>query len=78
MVSHKLETVHFARLTAPHPLALERCPLTGFIKETQATAEVESWHALQHTPQGVHPASSRFLINWLTHHIRPPKPQNFP
>ncbi|MBP2215145.1 bifunctional diguanylate cyclase/phosphodiesterase [Arthrobacter sp. CAN_C5] len=68
----------FARLTAPHPLALERCPLAGFIKETQATAEVESWHALQHTPQGVHPASSRFLINWLTHHIRPPKPQNFP
>jgi diguanylate cyclase (GGDEF)-like protein/PAS domain S-box-containing protein len=60
----------FARLAAPHPLDLPRCPLTRFIGGIGAAAEVVAWHALQHSPQGMHPASSRFLINWFTHRIR--------
>jgi diguanylate cyclase (GGDEF)-like protein/PAS domain S-box-containing protein len=60
----------FARLAAPHPLDLARCPLTRFISNIGAGTEAESWHALQHLPQGMHPASSRFLIDWFTHRIR--------
>ncbi|MHA7285927.1 putative bifunctional diguanylate cyclase/phosphodiesterase [Arthrobacter sp. MDT3-44] len=60
----------FARLAAPHPLDLARCPLTRFIGGAEAGTEVESWHALQHSPQGMHPASSRFLIDWFTQGIR--------
>lgn len=63
----------FARLDAPHPLDLESCPLTCFIDKTEATAGLESWHALQHAPEGMHPASSRFLIDRLTHDIRTSK-----
>jgi diguanylate cyclase (GGDEF)-like protein/PAS domain S-box-containing protein len=76
----------FARLAAPHPLELARCPLTRFIADTHpdldrcslAGAEreddsfVDEWHALQHAPQGMHPASSRFLIEWFTRHIQTP------
>ncbi|MBG6226616.1 diguanylate cyclase (GGDEF)-like protein/PAS domain S-box-containing protein [Arthrobacter sp. CAN_A2] len=71
----------FVRLAAPHPLNLDQCPLTHFIHTTStdtdtspetcltidAGPDVESWHELQHTPQGVHPTSSRRLIDWLTH-----------
>ncbi|WP_159620643.1 putative bifunctional diguanylate cyclase/phosphodiesterase [Arthrobacter zhaoguopingii] len=64
----------FARLAAPHPLELQRCPLTRFIDDTGAAAEVKAWHALQHSQTGMHPASSRLLIDWLTHRIRTPQP----
>lgn len=77
----------FARLAAPHPVELPRCPLTRFIKNTTTVppdslaqhelqledaspiSQVEAWHASQHTPQGMHPASSRLLIDWLTHRV---------
>jgi diguanylate cyclase (GGDEF)-like protein/PAS domain S-box-containing protein len=68
----------FARLGAPHPLDLSECPLTSFIRDHADTdpdkpldigLEAESWHALQHAPEGMHPGSSRFLINWLIKHI---------
>ncbi len=62
----------FARLASPHPLDLQQCPLTRFIRGGEVTTEVESWHALQHTSQGIHPAASRLLIGWLTHQVRPP------
>lgn len=74
----------FARLAAPHPLTLALCPLTRFIHninadvesrtglELEEPAKVDEWHKLQHAPQGMHPASSRFLIDWLTRHIHPP------
>ncbi len=65
----------FARLDAPHPLELHRCPVTRFISNATAGPEVESWHALQHSPQGNHPASSRLLIDWLTDHITTSTPQ---
>jgi diguanylate cyclase (GGDEF)-like protein/PAS domain S-box-containing protein len=68
------------RVAAPHPLDLEHCPLTRFIHDTdtsadeEARADVETWHALQHTPQGVHPAAGQLFIKWLTHliHVRAP------
>lgn len=72
----------FARLNSPHPLDLEKCPLTRFIHQTpsssggelntgiSADADAESWHARQHATQGVHPVSSRLLIRWLTQHIQ--------
>lgn len=68
---------HFARLAAPHPLELPHCPLTRLINNATAGPEVESWHALQHTPQGVHPAANRLLIDWLTQHISTSTPQDF-
>ncbi len=61
----------FARLAASHPLQQDRCPLTQFLDEQEATEEVKSWHALQHAPEGMHPAPSRFLIHWLAEGIRP-------
>lgn len=67
----------FARLAAPHPLELPRCPLTRFIHNATAGPEVESWHALQHTPQGTHSAANRLLIDWLKQHIPTSKPQDF-
>lgn len=60
----------FARLAAPHPLDLDRCPLTRFIASEDESENVRDWHARQHGPTGMHPASSRFLIDWLTAHIR--------
>ncbi|TDW31222.1 putative bifunctional diguanylate cyclase/phosphodiesterase [Cryobacterium psychrophilum] len=65
----------FARLAAPHPLELDRCPLTRFLHEANASAEVEAWHAQQHEAPGIHPGSSKFLIDWLTPHIREHSPQ---
>ena len=59
----------FARLAAPHPLAISECPLTSFIANADPNREVESWHALQHTPQGVHSPATRFLINWFIQRI---------
>lgn len=65
----------FARLSSPHPLGVQGCPLTRYINTTTATnastnPDVESWHALQHSPNGINPAASRLLVNWLTHHIQ--------
>lgn len=79
----------FARLAAPHPLDLVHCPLTGFIlatntdhetdgqieHEEESSSGVDEWHALQHSPQGMHPASSRLLIDWLTRHIHTSRPE---
>jgi diguanylate cyclase (GGDEF)-like protein/PAS domain S-box-containing protein len=76
----------FARLAAPHPLELVRCPLTRFIEDTNTDHSTESqadhkhdkrsyvdeWHALQHGSEGMHPASSRLLIDWLTRQIHTP------
>ncbi|WP_104182278.1 bifunctional diguanylate cyclase/phosphodiesterase [Arthrobacter sp. B0490] len=60
----------FARLAAPHPLELTICPLTRFLAGNAAPPEVTAWHARQHSPQGMHPASSRLLTRWFTDHIR--------
>lgn len=65
----------FARLAAPHPLELDRCPLTRFINEANAFAEVKRWHAQQHEIPGMHSGSSQFLIDWLTALIRDHSPQ---
>lgn len=59
-----------ARLAAPHPLEIDRCPLTHFIDDANVSAEVNSWHAQQHGLPGIHPGSSQFLIDWLTRQIR--------
>jgi diguanylate cyclase (GGDEF)-like protein/PAS domain S-box-containing protein len=73
----------FARLAAPHPLELTHCPLTRFISdihpdldggrligaELESASSADEWHALQHSAQGMHPASSRLLIEWLTRQI---------
>jgi diguanylate cyclase (GGDEF)-like protein/PAS domain S-box-containing protein len=70
-----------ARVAAPHPLDLEHCPLTRFIRDTYRDSgagtcvEVNSWHTLQHTPQGTHSASSQLFIQWLTDLIKPPTSQ---
>ncbi|MCU1633894.1 MAG: hypothetical protein JWM61_2546 [Micrococcaceae bacterium] len=66
----------FARLAAPHPLELEHCPLTRFVRSIGTTSEAEPWHALQHSAQQMHPASSQYLIQWLTEQIHAPGPQN--
>lgn len=82
----------FARLAAPHPLELARCPLTRFIYDINTdldtgsatdsvlndASQVDEWHALQHAPQGMHPASSRHLIGWLTRRIQSPTELDFP
>ena len=75
----------FARLSSPHPLGTQGCPLTHYITTATATpadsgtsSDVESWHALQHAPNGMHPAASRLLIQWLTHHIQAPTPNQEP
>jgi diguanylate cyclase (GGDEF)-like protein/PAS domain S-box-containing protein len=60
----------FARLAAPHPLEPGLCPLTRFLTINAAPPEVTAWHERQHAPQGAHPASSRLLTRWFTHHIR--------
>ncbi|AOT04290.1 hypothetical protein ASPU41_14155 [Arthrobacter sp. U41] len=65
----------FARLAAPHPLELDRCPLTHFIHDANASAEVNPWHAQQHEIPGIHPDSNQFLIDWLTRQIREHSPQ---
>ncbi|WP_181035073.1 bifunctional diguanylate cyclase/phosphodiesterase [Arthrobacter sp. B0490] len=59
----------FARLDAPHPLPLEDCPLTRFLEDAGAGADVESWHALQHSPRRVCETSSRSLIHWFTQRV---------
>ena len=61
---------HFARLAAPHPLALENCPVTHFINTTPASDDVKTWHAQQHSAAGMQPGSSQLLIDWLTRQIR--------
>jgi diguanylate cyclase (GGDEF)-like protein/PAS domain S-box-containing protein len=61
---------NFARLAAPHPLAVNQCPLTQFFRTMNAGPDLESWHARQHTTQSVNPVASRLLIDWLTDHIR--------
>ncbi|MDI3243063.1 EAL domain-containing protein [Arthrobacter sp. AL08] len=66
----------FARLAAPHPLELERCPMTRFIHAADASAEVKTWHSHQHDISGLHPGSSQFLIGWLTPQIREHSPQD--
>lgn len=60
----------FARLAASHPMEIDRCPLTRFIREADASAEVKTWHSHQHEISGIHPGSSQFLIDWLTPQIR--------
>jgi diguanylate cyclase (GGDEF)-like protein/PAS domain S-box-containing protein len=76
----------FARLAAPHPLELAHCPLTRFIQDVTShldtgsptapelddASHVNDWHALQHAAQGMHPESSRLLIDWLTRNIQKP------
>ncbi len=64
----------FARLGTAHPLELARCPLTRFLGDQNCSEDVHTWHERQHTPQGIHPASSRFLIDWLTHQVRASHP----
>lgn len=60
----------FARLAAPHPLDLDRCPLTHFINGAASPAEASVWHAQQHRTRTPGPSSSQFLIDWLTLQIR--------
>ncbi|MHA7208528.1 putative bifunctional diguanylate cyclase/phosphodiesterase [Arthrobacter sp. MDT1-65] len=59
----------FARLAAPHPLPPEECPLTLFLQGTDAGPDVESWHALQHSPRHICETSSRSLIHWFTQRV---------
>ncbi|WP_422391873.1 putative bifunctional diguanylate cyclase/phosphodiesterase [Arthrobacter sp. N1] len=61
----------FARLHSPHPLDLDHCPLTRFITELGSPHDAPLWHAKQHTDNGIHRASSRHLIDWLSSLIRP-------
>ncbi|WP_162237544.1 EAL domain-containing protein [Arthrobacter sp. Leaf234] len=61
----------FARLSSPHPLDLEHCPLARFIGELGSPDDAPLWHAKQHTDNGIHRASSRHLIDWLSSLIRP-------
>lgn len=65
----------FARLAAPHPLELDRCPLTPFLDEAKATVQVKTWHSHQHETPGIQPRSSQLLIAWLTSLIRENSPQ---
>lgn len=56
----------FGRLNVAHPLPLHLCPLTRFITELAPATDVGLWHERQHLETGMHAASSRSLINWLT------------
>lgn len=68
----------FTRLSAPHPLDPDRCPLTHFIREAGGPAEVTSWHSQQHPRLGMKPGPSHFLIDWLIPQIRDYSPQESP
>lgn len=57
--------LQFSRLAAPHLLDLEQCPLTHFMQETGASAEVTKWHAQFHAKGEVSVGPSQFLIDWL-------------
>lgn len=69
---------HYARLAAPHPVELQKCPVTHFINtaraseesEVEVEVEVEAWHAQQHSVTGLQPGSSQLLIDWLTRKIQ--------
>ncbi|MBG6191296.1 diguanylate cyclase (GGDEF)-like protein/PAS domain S-box-containing protein [Arthrobacter sp. CAN_A212] len=60
----------FARLGAPHPRALEECPLTWLLNNSPANEDVMRWHAQQHDTDANHPAAGRLLVDWLVYQIR--------
>ncbi|WP_162148860.1 EAL domain-containing protein [Arthrobacter sp. H20] len=60
----------FARLGAPHPRPLSRCPLTGLLADSPASDDVVRWHAQQHAVEASHPSSGRLLVDWLVQQIR--------
>lgn len=62
--------LQFSRLAAPHFLDLEQCPLTHFMQETGASAEITKWHAQFHANGEAGAGPSQFLIDWLIPQIR--------